>query len=194
MVVDLVTLGCVKYCRRPPNKRWVYGYGKIETVHSSREPSVVALLPRCRRPSHWNRRRCLRPRLRALHDDDSPRRRRPCSHPSRRRLRGSGCRCPHESGKRPQILRSSEQHRRGHRRRHHLHQVLDLPVVQPPRQEVRQQRALRQRSPPPSGRALLDRRPRRSLRSRRRSSPLSRSTSALPGWIPSAERWSATPF
>lgn len=32
MVVDLVTLGCVKICRRPPNKKWVFGYGKIETL------------------------------------------------------------------------------------------------------------------------------------------------------------------
>ena len=32
MVVDLVTLACVSICRRPPNKKWVFGYGKIETV------------------------------------------------------------------------------------------------------------------------------------------------------------------
>lgn len=32
MVVDLVTLACVNICRRPPNKKWVFGYGKIETV------------------------------------------------------------------------------------------------------------------------------------------------------------------
>lgn len=32
MVVDLVTLACVSICRRPPNKKWIFGYGKIETV------------------------------------------------------------------------------------------------------------------------------------------------------------------
>lgn len=32
MVVDLVTLACVSICRRPLNKKWVFGYGKIETV------------------------------------------------------------------------------------------------------------------------------------------------------------------
>lgn len=32
MIVDVVTLGCVTICRRPPNKKWIFGYGKIETV------------------------------------------------------------------------------------------------------------------------------------------------------------------
>lgn len=34
MVVDVVTLACVSICRRPPNKKWIFGYGKIETVLS----------------------------------------------------------------------------------------------------------------------------------------------------------------
>ena len=32
MIVDVVTLACVTICRRPPNKKWIFGYGKIETV------------------------------------------------------------------------------------------------------------------------------------------------------------------
>ena len=35
MIVDVVTLGCVTICRRPPNKKWIFGYGKIETVSLS---------------------------------------------------------------------------------------------------------------------------------------------------------------
>ena len=35
MIVDVVTLGCVTICRRPPNKKWIFGYGKIETVFLS---------------------------------------------------------------------------------------------------------------------------------------------------------------
>ena len=32
MITDFVTLGTVSYSRRPPNKKWIYGYGKLETV------------------------------------------------------------------------------------------------------------------------------------------------------------------
>ena len=34
MISDCVTLGTVNYSRRPPNKKWIYGYGKLETVSS----------------------------------------------------------------------------------------------------------------------------------------------------------------
>ena len=32
MITDFVTLGTVNYSRRPPNKKWIYGYGTLETV------------------------------------------------------------------------------------------------------------------------------------------------------------------
>ena len=32
MISDFVTLGTVSYSRRAPNKKWIYGYGKLETV------------------------------------------------------------------------------------------------------------------------------------------------------------------
>ncbi|KNB43893.1 metal transporter [Blastocystis sp. subtype 4] len=35
MISDFVTLGTVSFSRRPPNKRWIYGYGKLETVKES---------------------------------------------------------------------------------------------------------------------------------------------------------------
>ena len=34
MISDFVTLGTVNYSRRPPNKKWIYGYGKLESVSS----------------------------------------------------------------------------------------------------------------------------------------------------------------
>ena len=32
MITAFVPLGPVNYSRRPPNKKWIYGYGKLETV------------------------------------------------------------------------------------------------------------------------------------------------------------------
>ena len=60
MVVDVVTLACVSICRRPPNKKWIFGYGKIETVLSYSFSFLLSdVLSRRRQSSHRHRRWCV---------------------------------------------------------------------------------------------------------------------------------------
>ena len=97
---------------------------------------------------------------------------------SMRTNRRSGCHRSHQSRERSEVLLPSQRDRRGHGGWHDLHQVLDLRckrcvavsvlVVEPSREEVRQQCAVRQRAPPPRRCAVVDRGASWFVRSRRR--------------------------
>lgn len=117
MIVDVVTLACVTICRRPPNKKWIFGYGKIETVVHL-PLAILSSSGWCAHGHSWSR---VRTRLRAVHGDDP--------HGT---SRNSGCSVAsdgdgsHHSREQPQVQPAAEWNRRRHGRQHYFDQVLDL--------------------------------------------------------------------